>query len=397
MNPNTEGLLICCTLEGIIEKIIHNNYNKEIYPVKNSLFINLFENGSIQDALNFLLEIKNNNLVFDKDLIIKTLNENKKMNFGGALLNDRIIILGSNSIVNVEKLFAGLMLINNEQTNVIRSLTKSQQSQNLNDDNLTEILNKYTQLNNELIDTKRELVKKNAELLQLNIIKNQFIGMAAHDLRNPLGNILNYSEFLEEETANLTEDQIEIIHEIKSLSFFMLNLVTDLLDVSSIESGEIILHEKEIDLITIAQKIIYINKISADKKNIKITLNSDIQSLTLIADKEKIEQVLTNLITNAIKFSFNNSEIKINIKIKESNALVTVKDEGQGIKENEINLLFKPFQRTSSKSTGGEKSTGLGLFIVRKIVEAHNGKVWVESEYKKGSCFNFTLPINTIK
>lgn len=397
MNPNTEGLLICCTLEGIIEKIIHNNYENEIYPIKNSLFIDLFVNNSIQDALNFLVDIKTTNLVFDRDLFIKTSNDTKKMSFGGALLNDRIVILGSNSYVNVEKLLTGLMLKNNEQTNVIRSLTKSQQIQNLKDDDLTEILNKFTQLNNELIDTKRELVKKNGELLQLNILKNQFIGMAAHDLRNPLGNILNYSEFLEEESTNLTEDQIEFVQEIKSLSFFMLNLVTDLLDVSTIETGEITLHEKEIDLIPIVQKLIYINKLSADKKNIKITFKSEVQSLPLIADKEKIVQVLTNLITNAIKFSFNNTEIKINIVIKESNALVTVKDEGQGIKESEIKLLFKPFQRTSSKSTGGEKSTGLGLFIVRKIVEAHNGKVWAESEYGKGSCFNFTLPFNIIK
>jgi len=111
-------------------------------------------------------------------------------------------------------------------------------------------------------------------------------------------------------------------------------------------------------------------------------------------DKNKIEQVMTNLITNAIKFSQANTIINVGLKLDETNVIISVTDQGQGIDKEELNLLFKPFKKTSTKSTAGEKSTGLGLFIVKRIVEAHNGKIWAESELTKGSTFIVSLPIH---
>ncbi len=114
----------------------------------------------------------------------------------------------------------------------------------------------------------------------------------------------------------------------------------------------------------------------------------DSKGLILVnADKIKIEQVFTNLISNGIKFSNPNTVILVSITETENSVVVKVKDQGQGIKENELNLLFKPFQKTSSKSTAGEPSTGLGLFIVKRIIEAGKGKIWVESEVNKGTTF----------
>jgi len=110
-------------------------------------------------------------------------------------------------------------------------------------------------------------------------------------------------------------------------------------------------------------------------------------------DIHKIRQVIDNLISNALKFSFTSSRVEIFAGIKDGDALVYVKDEGQGISKEEHHKLFKPFSRTSVKSTAGEMNTGLGLAICKKIVESHLGKIWGESEPGQGSIFYFTLPL----
>jgi signal transduction histidine kinase len=110
-------------------------------------------------------------------------------------------------------------------------------------------------------------------------------------------------------------------------------------------------------------------------------------------DKSKVDQALTNYLTNAIKFSFPGSSVEVLVDFVPSYVRITVRDHGQGIREEEVGNLFKPFQKTSTRSTAGEKSTGLGLVIVKKIIEAHGGEVGVKSQYQKGSDFYLTLPI----
>lgn len=177
----------------------------------------------------------------------------------------------------------------------------------------------------------RELTKKNLELEELNKLKNQFIGMAAHDLRNPLGTILNYAEFLEDECDPFSNEQIEFLHHIKSQSSFMLSLVNDLLDVTSIESGSIKLSLEAVDIAVLIFQIIHLNKVLADKKEIEINIDSQIQSSSLFLDKGKIEQVITNLLTNAIKYSEKKTTITVSIYAEKDQIIISVKDQGQGI------------------------------------------------------------------
>ena len=110
-------------------------------------------------------------------------------------------------------------------------------------------------------------------------------------------------------------------------------------------------------------------------------------------DRKKIEQVLNNLISNAIKYSYPQSRVVIDSKCEEGNLVISVHDTGQGIPSSEMNKLFKPFQKMSVKTTSGESSTGLGLVIVRKIIEAHHGKVWAESHLNIGTTFSISLPL----
>jgi PAS domain S-box-containing protein len=238
------------------------------------------------------------------------------------------------------------------------------------------------------------LRQSNDQLRELNNQKNEFLGMAAHDLRNPLAVIQNSSSVLSRYSSeNLTEKQKEFLKKIYDTSKFMLELLNSLLDISKIESGKLELEITKNNYPDFVIKNIEFNRFFATEKGISIdsVLSDDIPLVDF--DKNKIEQVLNNLISNAIKYSHPNTTIRIEVITEKDFVVTKVIDQGQGIPENELPLVFKPFQKTSTKPTAGEKSTGLGLAIVKKIVEGHQGVIGVESDVGKGSTFFFKLPL----
>jgi len=133
----------------------------------------------------------------------------------------------------------------------------------------------------------------------------------------------------------------------------------------------------------------------SDKKNIRIIFNPPSKEIIVPVDSGQFEQVMNNMISNAVKYSMSNTTVEVTIEKKGNEIVISVKDQGQGIPAPELEKLFKPFQKTSVKSTAGEQSTGLGLSIVKKIIEGHKGKISVESEVGKGSVFSVTLPVNS--
>ena len=250
------------------------------------------------------------------------------------------------------------------------------------------------ELNKELNNLTRDLHKKNAELCKLNELKNEFLGIAAHDLRNPIGIIMAYSNFLLEELdTELTIEQIQMLHTIENTSEFMLQLLNNLLDITAIESGKLNLDLQLYDIVSLLSKNVALNSVIAARKNIRIHVESYEQLPKIMIDSSKIEQVLNNLISNAIKFSMPGTTIRVSSFLSGSNVTIAVADQGQGIPSGELDRLFNPFQRTSVRTTAGEKSTGLGLSIVRNIIMGHRGKIWVESTVGAGSTFYFSLPI----
>ncbi len=250
--------------------------------------------------------------------------------------------------------------------------------------------------NQQLLDMQRELKQKNLELEQLNEQKDEFLGIAAHDMRNPLSNMKLVGELLLENAAGkLDEDEVGLLKIGKAASDFMLELVNDLLDITKIESGKLNLKLKPTDLGALVESKVAFNRTLAEKKQIKLLLHHDDADLMMLLDAFKLEQVLNNLLSNAIKFSYPDSKIEIRVARRDNEAIISVKDEGQGIPADELDKLFKPFEKTSVKSTAGERSTGLGLAIVRKIIVGHQGSIWVESEVGKGSTFYVSLPIIT--
>lgn len=239
-----------------------------------------------------------------------------------------------------------------------------------------------------------ELENVNEKLKYLNLEKNKYIGTVAHDLRNPIGNINSFSGLLISEYDVFSREQhFKFLSIINERSSYSLNMIESLLDVSKIESGIMDLNFKMWEFNELIKDNISQNIFFADKKSQKLIFESTENNLSVLCDKDKIEQVINNLISNAIKFSPTEKNIWIKIETNNNQVTTSVTDNGQGIPKSELEHIFKSYQTTSVQSTAGEKSTGLGLAIVKKIVEAHNGKIWVESEVGKGSCFTFTLPI----
>ncbi|RPI04706.1 MAG: hypothetical protein EHM64_09115 [Ignavibacteriae bacterium] len=232
------------------------------------------------------------------------------------------------------------------------------------------------------------------QLLELNEFKNKFLGMAAHDLRNPLSIIKGYLElFLSDALGDLTTDQREVMNDMNQTSDVMLGLINDLLDVTAIETGKLQLDRQPTDIDEFLHATQLSLRVLAHAKSIEIKVDPS-ESLPVIhVDQARIKQVLTNLITNAVKYSFSRTQIVLSARAFDKEVWIAVKDQGQGIPVEEMKHLFKDFSRTSVKPTAGEKSIGLGLAITRRIVEAHGGMIWVDSEIGKGSTFTFSLPI----
>ncbi len=245
-----------------------------------------------------------------------------------------------------------------------------------------------------MVQQQKELEQKNEELTRLNFEKNQLLGMASHDLRSPLGNIMMLSNLILDGThQNLTEDQLDFLSMIKKSSSFMMELINNILDVSKIESGKLDLIPLPADMGKIIATNMGLNKLAAANKNIDLIVEIPDKPIIAEVDNSYIDQVLNNLVSNAIKFSRSGTRITVRMEKEGDFCKVSVNDQGQGIPEKEMNKLFKFFSRTSVQSTQGEISTGLGLAICRKIVEGHGGRITVESSEGEGSTFSFTLPL----
>lgn len=388
----SSGLALICDDQGMILQVLRDDL--KLIPVgdEGMLFFRLVDTASRMKAMNFLTEIKSQGAVLDWELNIQT--EDKIITFyfaGGKVGSSLLITAATNSLI-ATRLYDDMLQINNEQTNLLRAALKDLSDR---DNNRTEnkLYDEISLLNNELVSIQRELARKNAELSHLNEVKNQFLGMAAHDLRNPLHVISTYSEFLLDDlSSKLDSEQFDFLTTIHDQSQFMARLINDLLDVATIESGKLQLDLQPVDLIKLTENNLVRNRMIAARKEITLILDTS-PVLPLLLDPTKIEQVLDNLITNAIKFSPPGSQVFIRIQPAKKEILLTVQDEGPGIPADEVEKLFKPFQRTSVKSTAGEKSTGLGLAIIKRIVEGHGGQIWLKSQVGTGSTFFVSLPI----
>lgn len=229
-------------------------------------------------------------------------------------------------------------------------------------------------------------------LREANEFKSEILSIAAHDLKNPLNSIMGICSIIREDTREMPMIN-QMVETIFRSSLHMFELIIQLLNSSVVELGKIELNKTTLDLFQIINSVIQANNKLAEKKDQKIVFNFLTHECAFIcADKVRMTDAIENIISNAIKYSPKGKTIHINLEVIEDVIRISVVDEGPGIRTEEVGKLFGKFQRLSARPTGGESSTGLGLYIVKQIVELHNGKIWVESEYGSGSTFFIELP-----
>lgn len=227
--------------------------------------------------------------------------------------------------------------------------------------------------------------------------RSLLLGIVAHELRSPLSLITGFSQAVLRDMDDIDRDSItKYLKVIDDSAARMLRIVDGLLDITSIQLGQVDLQLDTVDLNPLIKKFSSDYAYVASKKNIILTEMLPAATMMCRCDPAKIGQVISNFIDNAIKFSDSDSKIEIIGKIKNTEIWVGVKDEGPGVKTEEMQHLFKSFGHTkiSNKPTAGEKSSGLGLAICKRIIDAHKGKIGIESQINQGSTFWFSLPVS---
>lgn len=229
---------------------------------------------------------------------------------------------------------------------------------------------------------------------RLHKIKNRFIGIVSHDIRNPVTILKGQIRlFLDGFLGTLTETQTTHLKKMERAAENMLYFADSLLDLHQIETGQLSIHREEMSLLDFLKDCQESYKGLAEAKNIQLLLEIGQFSVPVRMDPNRMRQAVANLITNAIKFSLPSTSVILRGRVENGQVFIEVEDHGEGIAEEDIGKLFKPFARLGTKSTAGEKMTGLGLSIVKKIVESHGGKIEVCSKPKEGSTFSVNIPI----
>lgn len=244
----------------------------------------------------------------------------------------------------------------------------------------------------ELVEKNSSLQAMSEKLISLDKLKDEFLANTSHELRTPLNGIINITQaILEDNKGSLTKKERKNMEIVKASGHRLYNLVNDILDFSRLKEGEIKLDLKPVNLNMIVSLVIYVFEFLLKDKDIVI-LNEVPEVLTaVIADEERLKQIFYNLIGNAVKFTEHGS-IVVSAEVKNGWVQISVQDTGIGIQPEKLSNIFQAFIQVHGDASRAYEGTGLGLTITQKLVELHEGKLWVNSELQKGSTFTFTLP-----
>lgn len=239
----------------------------------------------------------------------------------------------------------------------------------------------------------KTIEKQNLKILEADKVKTEFLANISHELRTPLNAIIGFSEVLSNKLfGELNEKQTDYVNDIHVSGIHLLGMINEILDISKIEAHAMTLNCTEFSVSRAVDEVVNIVKPLADKKSIAIE-KIIVQDKDLVADFQKIRQILYNLLSNAIKFSQIKDKISVKVNFTKNNFIIEVKDNGIGIAPKDQEKIFEKFVQLENTYTKKESSTGLGLTITKELVEMHNGKISVISAVNKGATFVVKIPL----
>lgn len=342
-------------------------------PAALELLKDMGVDGLINPTFDKLAGLEGDNPVFEGLLTVgNSISVNTTMEARVFKKESGLLVAGEVNLQKIIELNTRMARLNQEISNLQRMLMKEKI--------LTE-------------QTLEELRQANHQLELLNQEKNRFLSIAAHDLRNPISTAISFTDILLHNADVFPDDRkAGFLKTIEERLQFSLKLMSELLDVSKIEAGTLQLKKEKADYRKLLEQTIAFNQLVGQWKKISIDLQCGEHELEFGFDRNKMEQVLNNLISNAIKYSHPGSRVTVSVKRGDKLVRTEIHDEGIGIPGDELDKIFEPFQKSSSRPTAGESSTGLGLAIAKKVVEEHGGSIGVTSKPGEGSSFFFTIP-----
>jgi two-component system OmpR family sensor kinase len=392
MNANSRtGMILRCDGSGAVVEIIHESVDLVGLARLGRSISSLVEPRSFSKALDFLADLRLRGNAYNWEINLALDQRIEAFRFSGATDGDCLIIAVVPSDEGVDSLIEEMARINSSHVTVLRRLFKEQAGSSHGGD---DIYTSMSRLNNELLNTQRDLAKANATLKAANEDKSRLIGILAHALRSPLGVVSGFAEVLQMVLGErLSEKEMSYLDSIHTATGYMLALVDDTLSLSSIESGQLKLERSPVDLSGMVAKIVGLLGLSAGRKGITLDFDTPPIPLEIAIDPVRIEQLLHNLIGNAIKFCRAGDTIRVSLAKTEGEVRMTITDSGTGMSAKTMQSLFEPFSRAGNTGTAGENSTGLGLHICQRIVEAHDGTITAGSELSQGTTFTVALPL----
>jgi PAS domain S-box-containing protein len=241
--------------------------------------------------------------------------------------------------------------------------------------------------------SEERLLQAKLEAEAANRTKSEFLANMSHELRTPLNSIIGFSDILLERIfGELNEKQLRYVNNISASGKHLLELINEILDLTKVEAGKMELHYSEFSINSVFEEVRAFFAPLAQKKSLEVTFSVE-SVTTLEADRGRLIQILYNLVSNAIKFTPDGGNISVNCKKSGSRAFISVVDTGIGISSEDQRKIFQPFTQIDASTSRQYCGTGLGLTLVKKIANLHQGEIWVESDIGKGSTFILAIPL----
>lgn len=385
------GAALACDSGAVVRRVLRDDLGAFGPEAVGKPFPLTLERDSFRKGLDFVAEARKSGAAFDYELTVATAEGPRALHFAAAVDGDGLTVVCEREPSKLYGAFEDLAAALAERVDLERGRERERARAAAEREQVS--FESVAALNNELVDMQRELARKNARLKELSELKDRFVAMAAHDLRSPLTAVAMYADFLMGDAdRDDPERRREYLKVIRGSVDFMVGLIDSLLDVTGIEAGGLGVDLRPGSLPELAAR--YAARMAPVAEARGIALRFDSEGLPdFLFDPIRVEQLMANLVGNGLKFVPSGGTVLLSLRRDGGDAILEVRDDGPGIAPEDQARLFSYFGRGSSRSPHGERSTGLGLAICKRIVEAHGGAIRLESAPGEGTTVVVRLPL----